>query len=213
MTEDDVTSVIESARNLERPVRTAADLAALSPEDRTRISAWLAALNLPASIPPSAQRRRRRILLLATAAAAGLVPWILTLAATLPNHHGAYAWRAAWVGFDIALAGAFAATAWFGWRGRQVVIISLLVTATLLLCDAWFDIALSWGGTEQTTSILAAVFVEVPLALFLLAACRSVLHALTAAAWRDKGRPGDPPPLWRVPLLLSPEGPGAIPLR
>lgn len=177
-----------------------------------RLSAWLAALNLPACIPLQAQRRRRKLLLLATAAAAGLVPWIISLAATLPNRHGAYAWRAAWVGFDVALAAAFAATAWFGWRGRQIVIISLIVTATLLLCDAWFDIALSWGGAGQAGSIVSAVVVEIPLALFLLGVCRSILGAVTAQAWRDKGRPGDPPPLWEVPLLLRAEGPEAIPL-
>ena len=210
--EDAPTSVFAYTTELARPVRTESDLAALTAEDRLRLSSWLSASNLPACLPPKEQRRRRTLLLIATVAAAALVPWIASLAATLPNRHGTHAWRAAWVGFDLALAAGFAATAWFGWRGRQVVIISLIVTATLLLCDAWFDLVLSWGGPDQAASIVAAVAVEIPLALFLLAVCHSILGALTAQAWRDRGRSGSPPPLHRVPLLLRAESPDAIPL-
>ena len=76
----------------------------------------------------------------------------------------------------------------------------------------WFDLVLSWGGQEQNTSIIAAFAVEIPLALFLLAVCHSILGALTAQAWRDRGRPGSPPPLHQVPLLLHAESPDAIPL-
>ena len=48
----------------------------------------------------------------------------------------------AWVGFDLALLVAFAATGWAAWRRRQVLIICLVVLATLLCCDAWFDVVL-----------------------------------------------------------------------
>lgn len=211
-TEDALTPALATGRELARPVRTEADLASLSPDDRLRVAAWLSALNLPACLPPKARRRRRTFLLIATAAAAALIPWIASLAVTLPNRHGTHAWRAAWVGFDLALAASFAATAWSGWRGRQVVITSLIVTATLLLCDAWFDLALSWGGPDQAASIVAAVAVELPLALFLLGVCHAILGALTAQAWRDRGRPGSPPPLRHVQLLLRAESPDAIPL-
>jgi hypothetical protein len=46
----------------------------------------------------------------------------------------------AWVGFDLVGLAAFAATGWAIWRGRQMVIACLLVTGTLLCCDAWFDV-------------------------------------------------------------------------
>ena len=45
---------------------------------------------------------------------------------------------------------------------RQLVITALIVTGTLLLCDAWFDVTLSWGSNEQLSSILAALLVEIP---------------------------------------------------
>jgi hypothetical protein len=99
---------------------------------------------------------------------------------------------------------AFAATAWFGRRRRQIVITAFLVTATLLLCDAWFDVVLSWGSAEQPTAILTAIGGEIPFAVFLLTVYHRLVRALTAQIWRDRGRAGDPPPLRKLPLLLLP---------
>jgi hypothetical protein len=201
--EDDV-SINENEPNLSTSVRDRADVGALSDDDRLRLARWLAEVGRPTSIPAEGRRRRRRVLVPATAAAVVLVPWLAYLAATLPDRQRAHNWRLAWVGFDGALMLAFAATAWFGWRGRQIVITAFLVTATLLLCDAWFDVALSWGGREQNTSILTAVAGEIPFAVFLLAVHHRLVGALTAQIWRDRGRPGEPPPLRHLPLLLLP---------
>jgi hypothetical protein len=134
--------------------------------------------------------------------AALLVPWLVVLAVRLPDRHPAHEWRLAWVGFDIALTLAFAATAWFGWHSRQIVITAFLVTATLLLCDAWFDVVLSWGGRGQSEAIVTAVVVEVPLAVFMLTVYHRLVRSMAVRIWRNRGLEGDPPPLHKLPLLV-----------
>jgi hypothetical protein len=148
-------------------------------------------------------RRRRRVLFVVTAAAVLLIPWIVVLAARLPDNHRAHEWRVAWVGFDIALGLAFAATAWFGWRGRQLVVSALIVTAVLLLCDCWFDVVLSWGGRDQWLAVLGA-FIELPLAAYMLAVHHRLVQALAHQIWHESGRPGEPPPLRAMPLFVRP---------
>ncbi len=184
------------------PVQSRDDVAHLSDPERRLLASWLSEVTLPIALTPRAQRRRRHILGAATMSAAVLVPWLVVLAVTLPDRHRSHEWRLAWVGFDAALTLAFAATAWFGWRSRQVVITAFVVTATLLLCDAWFDVLLSWGGSEQTEAVLTAAFVELPLAAFLLTVYHRLLRSLSARIWRDRGFEGDLPPLRRLPLLV-----------
>ena len=101
-----------------------------------------------------------------------LVVWIGVLAATLPRHYVAGHWKAAWTGFDLVLFASLAITSWSLWRQRQVAVGASLVTATLLLCDAWFDVATSDPGRDLMASIASAVFIEIPLALSLLWLCR-----------------------------------------
>ena len=48
-----------------------------------------------------------------------LVPWTLWLTFTLPTRHVTHHYRLAWVGFDICLAAAFAATAIAALRGSR----------------------------------------------------------------------------------------------
>ena len=55
----------------------------------------------------------------------------------------------AWVGFDMMLALVFLTTAWLGLLRRQVAILGLLVAATMLFTDAWFNVTLSYGTHEQ----------------------------------------------------------------
>lgn len=192
-------------------VGSRAEVAALDDGDRQRLARWITELSAPYARSPVAERRRRRVLATATAAALVLVPWLALLAATLPDRHRDHEWRLAWVGFDGALALAFAATAWFGWRNRQIVITAFIVTATLLLCDAWFDVVLSWGGREQRSAILTALVGEVPFAAFLLIVYHRVLRAMTTQVWRDRGFEGAPPPLRRLPLLFRAAPPTGVP--
>jgi hypothetical protein len=114
-------------------------------------------------MPPEARLPRWVPRLLALAAI-GLVPWTLWLTFSLPSRHVTDDYDLAWVGFDIALAAAFGATAWATLRVSQWLVPLAAVTGTMLVCDAWFDIVTSSGGGDRLQAILEAVFAELPLA-------------------------------------------------
>jgi hypothetical protein len=96
----------------------------------------------------------------------GLVVWTLYLTYALPARHVTEHWRIAWAGFDIGLALAIAGTALGVLREAQWVDATAAATATLLVTDAWFDIVLADGATEQAEAIVLALIGEIPLALF-----------------------------------------------
>lgn len=157
-------------------------------------------LGLPAE---RAKRRRARFLIVLLACCAGLVPWIVYLAFSMPTGYRAEAWSAAWVGFDLLLLAALVGTVTAALLGRQLVVLLAVVSATLLLCDAWFDIVLDWGSSDVWGSVASAAFLELPLAVFLLAQVRTLVRISLRVRWRELGLPGDPPPLYRIPLLLG----------
>jgi hypothetical protein len=117
---------------------------------------------------PAGERCRRHTVELLAMCVAGLVPWIVVLALTLPSDYRVHQWRTSWVGFDVLLAAAMGLTAIFGWRRHRAVIVSALATAVLLICDAWFDVSLAFGTPGIWMSAVLAALVEVPLALFLI---------------------------------------------
>ncbi|MDC2958204.1 hypothetical protein PO587_27560 [Streptomyces gilvifuscus] len=63
---------------------------------------------------------------------------------------------------------AMASTALLGWLRHHAVIVAALATALLLICDAWFDVSLAFGTPEIWLSAALAVFVELPLAFYLI---------------------------------------------
>jgi len=112
--------------------------------------------------------------------AIGLVPWTLWLTFSLPSRHVTDHYDLAWVGFDIALAAAFGATAQAAYRASVWLMPFAAVTGTMLICDAWFDIVTSGGGGERLEAVLEAVFAELPLA----ALCGVIVYdAELAHAW------------------------------
>ena len=118
--------------------------------------------------------------------ALALVPWTLWLTFSLPSRHVAQHYDAAWVGFDIALAAAFAATAWSALRRPRWLAALAAATGTMLLCDAWFDVVTSSGGAERVEAVAEAAFAEIPLA----AICAYiVLEAERFDDWMRKFRP------------------------
>ncbi|MBB2894739.1 hypothetical protein [Flexivirga oryzae] len=129
---------------------------------------------------------RRGLLVLCATCAAVLLPWTAYLGTTLPTDHRADAWRAAWVGFDLALFLLFGCALWLGGRRHPMAAPVMTATAALLLCDAWFDIVLDWGSAAVWASVASAALVEIPLAAVLLAFGRQMLsggmarHVLTA---------------------------------
>jgi len=182
----------------------------MSPEDRKHLARLLASIDEPHVLRDNRARWRRRLsLLLFMGSCVVLAAWIAVLMLTLPRHYTADHWRGAWVGFDIALLAAFAGTAWAAWRERQVLIILLTVTGTLLCCDAWFDVILDLGTRNIWMSVASAVFAELPL---VFTAARRLVRISVGVVLQLEGITADVPPLWRIPLFA--EGlAGALPAR
>ena len=93
-----------------------------------------------------------------------LVPWSLYLTFTLPSRDVTFHYDLAWVGFDVALATAFAATTWAAVRGSEWLVPLAAATGTMLCCDAWFDIVTSQAGFAFFEAIAEAAVAELPLA-------------------------------------------------
>jgi hypothetical protein len=109
-------------------------------------------------------RPARWVTLLLGVVAVALIPWTLYLTFSLPSRHVTLHYDLAWVGFDIALACAFAATTLAALRRSHWLVPFAAVTATMLCCDAWFDIVTSRAGGEMWEAVAEAVFAELPLA-------------------------------------------------
>ena len=169
-----------------------------------------AVLNAARETGTPAQRMKRlhsRLLAVLVACCAGLGAWIVYLAVSMPTGYRSKAWSAAWVGFDILLLLALVGTVVAAMLGRQIVVLLAVFTATLLLCDAWFDVVLDWGTSDVWGSLASAVFVEMPLAAFLVFRARKLVRVAIERRWHELGLPGDPPALYRIPLVYSGETP------
>ena len=176
----------------------------MTPDERRELAHALAALDLPHPLLDPRLRRRRRLgLLVMMGCCVALVAWIAILLLTLPERYTSSDWRAVWVGLDIAELLAFAATAWAAWHQRQIVIFFMIITGTLLLCDAWFDVTLNYGSSGFTASILSAVLAELPLAFLLFAAARRLVRVTVQTMMELSGVSGPVPSLWRVPLFAD----------
>ena len=176
----------------------------MSSEDRLRLLRTIAEIDAtspvhtsPATARTGSRRRRMVVLVVIATCCVLLAAWTAMLAATLPMQYRAGGWRGAWVGFDVALLVALAATGWAAWHGRQVLILCLTVVATLLLCDAWFDVVLDIRTRGFTMSLFTALAVEVPLAVLAVLGARRLLRLSLGRA----GPPGRRPSLWRMPLF------------
>jgi hypothetical protein len=152
------------------------------------------------------ERQRRHTLELLAVCAIGLVPWTVLLALTLPAERQVHEWRVTWVGFDVLLVVAMASTAFFGRRRRRAVVVSALATAVLLVCDAWFDVSLDFGTPDIWMSGALALFVELPLAAFLIHRVHSLIPS---TPWTAYGQGGQEPPRSGAEGLPVPMAPGA----
>jgi hypothetical protein len=174
----------------------------MTPEERAQLAQALASLNARSVMPTPLSQRRRRFLIAACLAGVLLLSiWIGVLEIKLPRDYRAGGWRAAWVGFDVGLLLVLAATAWAAWRRRQILIVCLVVLATLLCCDAWFDITLDWGTRGFMVSVLSAALIELPLTVVALIGARRLLRLTIGRLELLAGSPGPVPSFWRVPLF------------
>lgn len=179
-----------------------AEIRRMSPEQRARLAQVLAAVEVPVPDPgPRGQFRRRLLIAAALTGTFGLAAWIGVLAVTLPPHYRAGGWQITWIGFDVTLLAVFALTAWAAWRRRQLLIPCLVVLATLLICDAWFDVTLDWETSGFTMSLLLALLVELPAAAAALVGARRLLRLIIGRMEILEGGRGPVPAYWRVPLF------------
>jgi hypothetical protein len=176
-------------------------IASMTSEERAKLSHRLASFNTELVRDTDASRRRRRRTIdVLVITCIGLIPWIVLLGVTLPRQYVANHWAVAWVGFDVALLSALAVTAWAAWRRRQIVIVGALVTGTMLVVDAWFDIVTDSTTRDLVISIVAAVFGELPLAILAFVVALRLTRLTTHTARALVGDSTDPP-LRRVPLF------------
>ena len=187
-----------------RNVITEAELRRLSPEERRQLARTLAAIEHPHPLTDPRRLKRRRFgLMFMLACCLGLTAWIAILLLYLPMRYTSHDWRGVWVGLDVAELAGFAATAWAAWNQRQVLIVLMNVTGTLLFCDAWFDLALSWGSRGFLMSLMTALVVELPLALLLFTSARQLVRVTLGTMMKVSGVDGPVPSLWRIPLFAD----------
>jgi hypothetical protein len=110
---------------------------------------------------------RRWLIVGLTGFALALVPWAIHLAYSLPSRHVTTHWDVAWVGFDVLEALAVLATVAALFLGSSRLSIISASAGTLLVCDAWFDVATARPGRELAVAILSAAAAELPLAALL----------------------------------------------
>ncbi len=176
----------------------------MPPDERFQLARTLAAIDMPPLRTDSRLRRRRQFgLLVIMGCCAGLAGWIALLILTLPGHYTSDDWRTVWVGLDLGELAALAATGWAAWYQRQIVVFLMIVTGTLLICDAWFDVALEYGSRGFTASVVSAVLVELPLAFLMFASARRLVRVTVQIVMRLTGVTGPPPSVWRVPLFAA----------
>jgi hypothetical protein len=181
-----------------------AELRRMTLDERLELARRLALMDMPHPLGDERVRRRRRFgLLLLVCCCVFLAAWIAILVLTLPARYTSHDWRAVWIGLDVAELAAFALTLWAAWHQRQIVVFLMIITGTLLVCDAWFDLALDYGSHGFTASIVSALVAELPLAFVMFSAARRLTRANIQIVMHTAGIPGPAPALWRIPLFAA----------
>lgn len=149
-----------------------AQLRALTAEQRAQLARRLAALDATHDTRTGGRwlrwSRRRWLAILAFGACLAMVPWTVMLANSLPDRYVALHWSTTWVGFDSLLMLSFAVTGLATWRHHRARWAAALVTATLLACDAWFDVSTASTLSDMIGSAVTAAAGELPLAALLI---------------------------------------------
>lgn len=182
-------------------------LRTMSEDERRHLLRRLVDTDRNPPVKPGTSWKWDLLLVLIIAGCILLAGWIGYLAVSLPAFYRAGSWRGAWVGFDAAEFAVFAITGWAAWRRRQILIICLIVLATLLLCDAWFDVVLDNRTAGFLSSLLSALLIEVPIAVIAVFVARRLLRITIGQVIKYEGGSGPVPSLWKVPLF-GPEGEG-----
>jgi hypothetical protein len=176
-------------------------LGSMSADERRHLLRRLVDTEMHPQAKPGTSWKWDLLLVLIMGGCVLLAAWIGYLAVSLPAFYRAGSWRGAWVGFDIAELVAFAATGWAAWRRRQILIICLIVLATLLLCDAWFDVVLDARTAGFLSSLLSALLIEVPIAVLAVLVARRLLRLTIGQVIKYEGGTEPVQSLWKLPLF------------
>jgi hypothetical protein len=121
---------------------------------------------------------------------AGMVPWLVVLAVTLPGATHVPHWSTAWTGLDGLEAIGLATTGWLTLRRDPRRCLTAMATAALLLADAWFDITTSGTGGPLAEALIMAACAEIPAATVLsVLAYRGVISNQTQVPESSRTKP------------------------
>lgn len=185
------------------PIPDAQELKTWSDEERAHMSRLLAGEIGSTHQAFSIFVLRQFSIALALGAAVLLIPWTMWLAYTLPITEKTQAWSIAWVGYDCILALVLLATAWFGFKRRQIALAGLVMSGTLLLIDAWFDVTFSWGTRGFGGAVLSAVIVEIPLGIILISSALLIMRRSATLVAKLSGQATPTTSLWRQKFLID----------
>ena len=139
---------------------------------------------------------RRIRLTLMIGGSIAMIPWIGYLSFTLPENYVAHNWPVTWIGFDLLLVGFMVATAVLGYLRRQLLLLAAFTSGVLLICDAWFDLTTA-GPNDLWLSLVTALLIELPLAIFMLTSARRLMRITMMRLWLLKPEMR----LWQLPLF------------
>ena len=80
------------------------------------------------------------------------------------------------------------------------MIVCLVVLATLLCCDAWFDVTLDLRTSDFLVSLLMALCVELPLAALAVIGARRLMRLNIRDGWPGHGPDGTGAAAVEIPL-------------
>ena len=178
------------------------EIGQMTPEQRRQVIARLVNLDQVPGMTKGAPRFRAVFLRVVLIATLVLIPWIVFLGARLPKRYAAENWDLVWAIFDVGLLIALGLTAWGVWKRRQLVIVTSIISGTLLLCDAWFDIMTSHPGRDQLVSVASALLGELPLAVLMFYTAYRLLRMSARTVNVLLGGNGEIEHLWRQPILM-----------
>lgn len=124
--------------------------------------------------------------------AIALLPWTIVVNAALPSRAIVSHWDTAWTGFDIALGAVLLSTALAARRNAPAAAKLATAGATLLICDAWFDILTAATSAERLTAMIEAAVAELPLAALCLAIARDPSRFTASVASARSAVPAAP---------------------
>ena len=87
------------------------------------------------------------------------------------------------------------------------MVIFAFTTATLLSCDAWFDVTTALGRADTITAIASALLLELPLAALLFAVAHHLQYITLRRAQAAHGILDAPSALHKLPLFGVPGEP------